>query len=133
MGTRTVTLSQVVEAMEENGYPQGYRHLLKDSRESTLDSYKGQKIVAACAIGQAGLNLGVGLLALAGALHNIKLRTNSKESLFDFIVELNDIKEFPVKEIAVKTRKQYNKIINKSIEVTEVNFSEFDNYQGVKI
>lgn len=59
--TKKFTIQEVIDAIRKNGYPQ---------TTGTMVSRGGKKILGACAIGQAGLNLKVDPYRLADGLND---------------------------------------------------------------
>jgi hypothetical protein len=130
METRSVTIREVVEAINAAGYPQGFYHAIEWSHPT--EEYEGT-IVNACAIGQAALNLGVDPEFLEMYLYEVKSRKNSTFSLREFIVELNDEKKFDLPRIAKEVEVKFKAKLNEQFAVAVMDYSSIPNYQGKKL
>jgi hypothetical protein len=98
------TVRQVLEAVRKNGYKQAFGYLVRGPKGRFLrTNATAEEIGAACAIGQAALNLGVKPGALQNALTRFIYRPN-KNDVFDTslgrqIIRMNDADKIPVPEI----------------------------------
>lgn len=102
-----VKISQVLDAMEKNGYPQIKGILVTEVPRSFGPFTLKPKIEGACAIGQAALNLGVRPRSLQYALSSVYVSTPSYHtSLADRIVSKNDLEGVPVRQIARELRNE---------------------------
>lgn len=96
---KTVTENDIYEAMKKNGYDK-----LQTGDYIYYEDEEGIKVGAACAVGQAALNLGVEPVSLASVIqrafsqHNSKL--NGQALLVQDIYSTNDITDMTVPEIA---------------------------------
>jgi hypothetical protein len=99
MNTKTVTVADILDAMEKNGF--------KQSRESWITFNKDGSVQKACALGQAVINLEVDLSAFQAAILSWGLRDN--------VIELNDHKKLSCKEIAVLMRNKWDYILDQRI------------------
>lgn len=130
METRSVTIQEVVEAIDAAGYPQGFYHAIEWSHPT--EEFEGT-IVNACAIGQAALNLGVDPEFFEMYLYEVKARKNSTLSLRDFIVDLNDEKKFDLPKIAKEVEVKFKAKLKDQFTVVIMDYSSIPNYQGKKL
>lgn len=95
---KDITLGDVFDAIEKNGYPQIRGNFIK---------YKGDDdtndVIGACAVGQGALNLGVAPTELGYHLANIKV---GDRPLSDAIFSRNDGSKWKCKTIATFFRKK---------------------------
>lgn len=136
--SKTVSMAQVLDAMELGGYKQGFAHLVES------DSQEGKEVgfvLNADAIGQAALNLGIddGKLAewldetMFSRYAGCKDHPESKlDSVYLYIVHLNDYHEEPPYKIATHIRRKFKGRLTDSHK-----FEPFEwhntNYQGVRV
>jgi hypothetical protein len=109
---KTVTLSEILDAMEKNGYTKYQGEFV--IYEDVVDTEP--QIKAACAVGQAALNLGVHPSSLYKAL-NWWIDDETYYLWGDDIARDNDTTEMTVPEIAHKYRKELKKFLNKEFMV----------------
>lgn len=112
---RTITLRDVFAAMRKNGYPKAIGSYRRDN-------VKGE-VREACAVGQAGLNLGVEPIYLAHAINDSRLPFNIEMNLLvgghlgSIVFRMNDYSSLSVPEIADTLEKKYEKYLDTKIEV----------------
>lgn len=90
------TLNDLVTALELNGYKQGFGHYVKRS---------GDKVLSACAMGQAALNIGIDYRRVSRAFSEIYSPYHG--SLSAYIIDLNDNRKLSIKKIGAKIREEY--------------------------
>lgn len=108
MNKKKLTVAQVVDAIEQNGYKQAYGTM--------YDMPNG----AACAMGQAGLNLGVSGYALSDELQTftgLMLPNGETMDLAGFIVSRNDHYHAKPATIAQRIRMYFPEILDHTLEV----------------
>lgn len=107
-------VSQVIDAIEQNGYKQirGSYITWEDSLYSPRDK---DHVVGACALGQAALNLGIGFTDIEGALNEVYL--GSAGNLDEYIIELNDGAGLTCKQIAAEIRARFPEILNYDVNL----------------
>jgi hypothetical protein len=93
---RQLTVGDIIDAIEKNGYPQGFGHYVQKNE------YTGA-VESACALGQGMLNLGIGQRRITNALGG---------DIASRIISLNDSHHLPLKEIAKRIREQYAHRLN---------------------
>lgn len=115
---RTIKVSDFVKALELNGYEQTNGIMIR----STPDG----KIAAACAFGQAALNLGARIDSLEIGLG---------VDLTDFVIAKNDGEGLDCEKIAQLIREKYafEDILNSKVTFLVQDYSKYRNYQGVKV
>ena len=128
MSTKTFSVDKILTAIEKNGYPQGYGHMLEDDRRQL--NAEAATIVNACALGQAGLNLGVSVVGLGNAL--LELKVGAKEDIGTYVMGLNDYRKLSLKEIAANVRKAYKTHLHKTVTV-ETRSYNYTNWQGITV
>ena|ERR1700741_4569613 len=96
-----VTLATVARAIRKNGWKQVTGEFVQK---------QNGKVVGACALGQAGLNLGVDGGNLVSAL-------NEFSELGDQIIEWNDQNKWTLAQIADRIEKDWTSYLNRVIEV----------------
>jgi hypothetical protein len=96
-----VTLATVARAIRKNGWAQVTGEFVKK---------QNGKVVGACALGQAGLNLGVDGNNLVGAL-------NEFDNLGEAIIEWNDQNKWTLAQIADRIEKDWTPYLDRVIEV----------------
>jgi len=111
---KEVTVSDILDAIERNGLPKAkgeYFH--RDTSE---------KIVGACALGQAAFNLDISPSDLDSKLTYIKEDDvdEYRYNLSSYIVDLNDNGNYSFEEIARRVRQKFSNSLNEAIEVIEV-------------
>ena len=89
---KEVTVEEVLDAMEKNGYRQAYGRYFEYS-----DHDVDKPVIAACAMGQAAINLGVRAESLDNFLSKFIVDSWSMNS---YIVEQNDVHHLSPKAIA---------------------------------
>lgn len=108
-GTKDVTVADIIDAMERNGY--------KMARENWVVMNKAEtKVLRACALGQAAVNLGIDWKSLALELpHTLKF----------FIIDLNDSKRLSCEEIAARVRKSgmFKPMMDKVLHLAKRNYN----------
>jgi len=116
--TRTLSLGEFFDALEANGLPQIYGTYW--SYNNGGNRYIGEfEIGAACALGQAALNLNTSYSNLEEALGEFK---NSKgKSLTDSIIDRNDQSRWGVKQIAKYYRTKYANRLKETFEI-DINY-----------
>jgi len=118
-----ITIGQFIDAIEKNGFPQGFGGLFQKKIFDEVEDYEymddvdPEEFVYACAYGQGLINLGV--------IQNVLvLNRNSFEGLFYVAVwELNDQNRFTPQEIAQRLRNRYSDVLDR---VLEAEFEPFD-------
>ncbi len=94
---KRVTIRQIIDAIRTNGYEQARGKLV---RRSLYWNGKGpQPFEAACAMGQAAINLGVDAEELDERLFGIKIDYQT-QTLREYIIEENDVMVLSCQEIA---------------------------------
>lgn len=98
------TVRQVLQAVRKNGYKQAFGYLVRGPKGRFLrENATAEEVGAACAIGQAALNLGVKPASLQNALTNVIFRPNINDifgtSLGRQIIRMNDVDRISVPEI----------------------------------
>lgn len=120
--TKTVTLGDVIEAIEKNGLPQITSRFFDRAFDNKTQMYG--PIIAACAMGQAVVNLGVeDNLFSAFRYHDPALYqwASDKEytlaTLGGRISFLNDTRKLSYKQIAEQLRIDYDGMLDLSVTV----------------
>lgn len=98
------TVRQVLQAVRKNGYKQAFGYLVRGHKGRFLrENATAEEVGAACAIGQAALNLGVKPSNLQNALTSVVYRANVDDifstSLGRLIISMNDGQKIAVPEI----------------------------------
>lgn len=97
---REITVKDLVEAIRKDGYEQAFGHYIvyknKDGYASSYPSF-GYEITAACALGQAGLNLNVEPMKLQRGFGKL---ARHRADDFPYIARLNDQDKLPLDKIA---------------------------------
>lgn len=100
-----ITLGDFFDAMEKNGWR-------KATGAYVVRSKNGDKVLRACAYGQAGLNLDIDPTDLA---HRTKLAvmeaTKGSKHIYSEITHLNDFTSTSVPNIARKLREEYKDLL----------------------
>lgn len=119
MDTVEVSVDQIIESMEENGYIHCRGSWFRD--DDKFNIYGGTEeapITQACILGQTALNLGVENLDLQNALNQLKIPTNpwlarrgysksegwSEVGIGSAAIEYNDATDLTYNKIAAKVR-----------------------------
>lgn len=110
METKEFTLGEFFDAMEKNGYP-------KLQNGSYVYLNPDETVYAACAFGQAGLNLGIG--EEIGRLHSAVLNAGQDAgvSALGQLIHDNDKTDMTIQEIAQKYRNLCKDILDETFEV----------------
>jgi hypothetical protein len=104
--TREITIDDVLDAIEKNGLEQTFGSFFKTEGEDYVNNPpKSGKIIGACALGQAALNLGVNNFSLTDTL-NLAL-PNTR--LGQRIIKMNDHKKRSFAHIANYYRTRLSK------------------------
>lgn len=107
---RTVTVADIIDAMERNGYKQIQGAFIKYDVKN--DTYVG------CAIGQAAINLGSHWDDISYELGRIgRDWSSNRPYLRDFIVNLNDMEGMSIPRIVQEVRKLYADILENTVEI----------------
>lgn len=93
MASRKITFKDLAEALKKNGFEQLYGQYIRFDFDS--------KVIAGCAYGQAGVNLGVSPQELNNLVDEYCYNRQSSEFSID-IINLNDEKHVEVSEIGEK-------------------------------
>lgn len=104
-GYTKLTVRDVVEAIEKNGYQQ--------ISGMYVGNLNGQ--LAGCAIGQAAINLGVDADSLSDALSYVERKRKDLNPLDAYIIWLNDKRGKSTKEIAAAVREQWADQLDKEL------------------
>jgi len=91
-----ITLGEVFDAMEKDGYPKVQHSYNKITR------YKGKWVEGYCALGQASINLDLGSGEIGGLL-----RSQGFAEVYDFVTKLNDNTTSKIQTIAKRARKEF--------------------------
>jgi hypothetical protein len=110
-----VTRQKIVDALLLNGYEQGFHGYIQDNEEGKIES--------ACALGQVGLNLGVGMDSLWTGMYDAAA----------VVVAANDTSRKPLKKIAALLKKEWKGRLEETVTLRFFDWSVFKNYQGIKI
>lgn len=131
----TITFSQLLDAIEKNGLPV-YRGgtFFNGTPKPHSNSYEIssrnvpnglETIESACALGQAGINLG------ATPYFNWKNEGEyvddvavTSGKIFDEIISLNDSTEMTLSEIAAHMRNEYSLLLDQLIEAPEFDYGD---------
>jgi len=114
--TQQISVGDILDAMERNGYPQIDNFFVK---------YEDGKVLGACAIGQAGLNLNILPIEVYMFLNKAYNDEEFNTDLGDLIAADNDNLVFPVDEVARNWR---NKLIAMGADLNKSQeFAVFDN------
>lgn len=103
-----MTYRQLVAAMRKNGYTKGKNNFIlyampDGAWQASFILHKDVEIIAACAIGQAAINLEIDPSELIRRMNwDIKMR----------IYELNDSTDLTVPQIADKIEKEFSGMMN---------------------
>jgi hypothetical protein len=92
MSEKTVTLEQFIQAIEDNGLPQAF---------GTMFDYYDGIVIAACALGQAKINLDLDGYDFEHGVNRFS------STLWPTIVRLNDGSHYDLKKIAHYLRSVY--------------------------
>lgn len=131
---RTVSVEQLIQAIELNNYPQGYRHMIEHDDKTQPVIFENDIVISpinkhilnACAWGIASLNLGVTPQALEKAFTK-----NKMYHVVSMVIRANDDAKETVPAIAELMRIEFVLIMNNIVEVEEFDYAPlFDNYQG---
>ena len=98
-----VTVDDVLDAIEKNGLEQLFGHFFSDGKVDYNHKIGMKKIIKACAIGQASINLDINPFALIGGLND------AVPNLGKRIVMMNDNRKKSFKEIATYYRRALTK------------------------
>lgn len=116
---RVITYGDLFDAIEKNGLPQAFGEWFETAESNSRgnDTWQPLKdeITAACAVGQAALNLNVNLHSLRDADQNNKWELglySDYNSVISVIESLNDEDRLPLVDIAAKCRKKYFNLID---------------------
>lgn len=107
-----VTVREVIDAIEKNGYPQGFGRLIRFNENSELEG--------ACAIGQAAINLGVDEMVLYRELSYL---IHKKFSVKAMIVSLNDTERYPLPAIATTLRTTLGSLLSVTLRTKKKDWS----------
>jgi hypothetical protein len=99
--TITLTVRQLLDAIEKNGLPQERGTFVRTS--NTFEGWSS--VLGACAIGQAALNLGVDWYDLESGFAEVK--TKGRRLLINSIIGRNDSHGWSYKEIAEYYREKF--------------------------
>ena len=134
---RTVTKEEFLKALEDNGYRKARHDLVRGTYTA-----KGVTIAAACALGQAALNLGVSAYTLSSALTNIRVEVTEQDrplspryntNLTSFIAGRNDGTSDTPKQIVAKLKKKVINWPKNGLRVIKVSYDEYINYRGITV
>lgn len=113
------TLREVFAAIRKNGYKKAYGTYIR-----TNNGLPAGKVISACAIGQAALNLNVSPSVLADSLHKFKATMGGVFGPYDIPLEsrifsLNDseTEDLSLPEIADTVEKEYKNYLDEIIYV----------------
>ena len=122
MTTKTLTLGQILDAIEQNGLPQtrdgwffkGYNPLFGRIRDQNV-SADLLTITEACALGQAAINLGVSPVFTVD---------DAPIDVFDEIVNMNDNSKMTFAEIARYFRDKYAQYLDTFVESEIIDYGD---------
>lgn len=120
---KKVKVSEVFDAIEKNGLPKIRKTFFKYEREGLGVSdhwIKDGNVIAACALGQAAINLSVDADSLYNTLNDIDNEKYTTPYIGDRITELNDsfVEELSLPEIAQYMRDHYAAFLDEEIYVS---------------
>jgi hypothetical protein len=97
--SRTLTKTDLIEAIRKNGYPQAFGKMLQYQYQKS-----GGIELSACAMGQAAINLHIAPFILEDILRRIGM--GGPQSLANFIINLNDGDRLSLEKIADLVEKE---------------------------
>jgi hypothetical protein len=117
MASKKVTINDIINAIEQNGLPQS---------RGLLFRYSDDQITAACAMGQAIVNLGVDSRLFSIIYDHFSSKSRFKYSskemriaqMGNHIIVCNDRKKMSLKEIADELRVIYSDAMNESVKIS---------------
>jgi hypothetical protein len=112
------TIADVIDAIEQNGLTQIYGDFVVTDREG--------KLVGACAVGQAAVNLKIDFQML---VHKLDYFTSKKRNLplGTYIVRLNDSEHNSFSEIARKVRQYFHPVLKETLSFYEGSSRDYGN------
>lgn len=116
--TREITKAQFIQALEINGYDQGFGHMVESNDPDTL-------IINACAYGQAMLNLG------GWSLHPDETTWPDSTTLRE-VTHMNDKKK-TIKQIVRFLKREWKNQMDDKLIMQIHDWGKYENYSGVKV
>lgn len=116
-----ITIDELANAIEKNGLPKAVGSFFRASKRGhalNLDEEDVQ-IGAACAVGQACINLGITTNFFAGR----ELSIQDVQNLRSYIFHLNDEKYMSLPNIAKALRKRYKDKLNYRFTANKFNYN----------
>lgn len=104
-----ITVQDVIDAIRKNGLPQAYGTYIKYAD----DDPDQKNPLAACAIGQAALNLKIGPIGLSLRLREVEF--DREFTLRDYIIQLNDKRKLNFDKIANHLERKLSKDIREQV------------------
>lgn len=114
---RTISLGDFLDALEENGLPQAHAQYWSHDNKRVRSSIEGEfEVGAACAIGQAALNLGTHYHELE-AIMQTKFKNSKNVPLTSSIISRNDGSRWGIKQIARFYRRRFSNRLDETFDI----------------
>ncbi len=111
---RTVTVADIIEAIRQNGLPKYHGNFYYFNGASRSYRYSSAQVEAACALGQAAINLNVAANQLWQGLNDLNIFIDLEtKALGHYIAHLNDDTELTLQQIADRLDSELNDTLKK--------------------